>query len=199
MSFRLRTSRTAYDPTGKSQQQFYYPPRPELKPHYSTSTASNRYASHDLNYTMNSNYYQMGNDRSSQQQQQQQRNDYLSPTSPDANNNPFAPIGYLRQRSTSLLPTIGGHHHSQHHHQQQSNGSASNGMSSNHSNSYDLVSNKNNSSSSSFGVYPLYMPPSSRVGINSSTTTHDYYMMNSKLYPLESKSIININFASAIY
>lgn len=198
MNFRLRSNSRMYDPsTNKSQQQqqqaFYYPPRPELKPHYSTSTASNRYASHNLDYTMNgSHYYQLVGSRSSTQQQQ--RNDYLtSPTSSDANNNPFAPIGYSRQRSTSLLPTIGSHHHHtghQHHHshhqqQQQANGSS---MS---SNSDSMMAKNSGGSSNSFGVYPLYMPPSSRVGINSSTTTnHDYYMMNSRMYPLESKCFL---------
>lgn len=111
MSFRARTSR-AYEP---KSQQFYYP-RPELKPNYSTSSANRM----NTNYTMNNNYYPLG----------QHQSDYLT----SANDNPFAPIGYSRQRSTSLLPTIG------------------------HPTSRNLVNNEN----TSFNAYPLYVPSSSR-------------------------------------
>lgn len=149
MSFRARSSR-AYE--APKSQQFYYP-RPELKPNYSTSSA-NRFTSNtnDLNYTMNNNYYQLG--------QHQQQQDYLS----SANDNPFAPIGYSRQRSTSLLPTIGSHHR-------------------NHPSTSSNLVNNEIKSNPSFDAYPLYVPSSSRVGAASS---NDYYIMNSRLYPSES-------------
>lgn len=160
MSFRARSSRGAYE--AAKSQQFYYP-RPELKPNFSTSSASNRFTNtntttNDLNYSMNNNYYQLG-----------QHGDYLtSPSSSTSgNDNPFAPIGYSRQRSTSLLPTIGSHHISTSSH---------------------LMNNemKNNAS---FSAYPLYVPSSSRVSVAS---PNDYYMMNSRLYPLESSKFRNI-------
>jgi hypothetical protein len=90
----------------------------------------------------------------------------------DPNNNLFAPIGYSRQRSTSLLPTIGSHRH---HHQFSANDELKNNL------------GKSNS------AYPLYMPPTSSgnsrsgIGANTAAAAHDYYMMNTnKLYPLES-------------
>ncbi|GAA5794865.1 hypothetical protein HPULCUR_000213 [Helicostylum pulchrum] len=176
MSFRPRTSR-AYEPS--KTPQFYYPTRPGLKPTYSTSSTTrynnNNNNNNDLNYTMNDNYYQFGGSASRSTTSQQQQDYITSPTSSDTgNNNPFAPIGYSRQRSTSLLPTIGHHHHTP----QQSNSSHVSHM---HSSNNEL---KNNSS---FGVYPLYVPPSPRVCVGSSTN-HDYYMMNSRLYPLERKN-----------
>ncbi|KAI7897346.1 uncharacterized protein EV154DRAFT_3985 [Mucor mucedo] len=156
MSFRARSSRNTGTYEGSKSQQFYYP-RPELKPNFSTSSASNRFANNttnDLNYNMNNNYYQIG-----------QHGDYLpSPSSSTSgSDNPFAPIGYSRQRSTSLLPTIGSHHISTSSH---------------------LVNNNEMKNTNSFSAYPLYVPSSSRVSV---ATPNDYYMMNSRLYPLESR------------
>ena len=149
--FRPRSSRTFES----SMQQFYYP-RPELKPNYSTST-DGRYASNnnDLNFSINTNTSFYPLDRRQQQ-------GYTSPTTADPNNNIFAPIGYSRQRSTSLLPTVGHHHNSQHMSEMNHHGVKQN---------------------TSYGIYPLYMPPTSRSGMSAS---NDYYMMNNH-FPLDRK------------
>lgn len=173
--FRQRT--ISQDLESPTLQQFYYP-RPELKPNYSTET---RYTTNsnanDIGFAMDYNFYPLDNTR----QQHQRQNGYLPPSA-NSNNNPFAPIGYSCQRSTSLLPSIGSHRSSS------SNSSSMNGNHHHNNNHMDYASN-DLKSSPAFGTYPLYnMSPASRSGMGS-IAAHDHYMMNNRLYSLESKDL----------
>jgi hypothetical protein len=130
---------------------------------------------------MNSNNFYLENGSNNNHRQQQH-----VPPAADPNNSPFAPIGYSRQRSTSLLPTIGSHRHQQQHHHH-------NNMN-NHS-SHEIKSPLGSSSSS---AYPLYMPSTTRSGIAANVAAHDYYMMNNtRLYPLESSKFLSITHKNA--
>ncbi|KAL7317550.1 hypothetical protein PS15m_003891 [Mucor circinelloides] len=165
----LRFSR-ANIPSTKSSQ-FYYP-RPELKPNYSTSSA-NLYNQDSYNL-----FYQYGRNHSmpqhqmQQQQQQQQQQEYMS-------SNSFAPVGYSRQRSTSLIPP-GQHYQNQtllHHNQGTS-----------------PTTSSSSSSSNTFGPYPSFnLPtPTSRIGIGSTSamtsSDHHHHYNNSRFYPLDRKN-----------
>lgn len=175
MRYRQRT--VSQDFESPSVPQFYFP-RPELKPNYSTET---RYTTtsnpNDLAFSMGSSFYPLD---TASNRQQHQRQDFRS-SSADPNNNPFAPIGYSRQRSTSLLPSIGSHRQSMggSHHQLQHPSPHHDMDLNNLGNSHELKNGP------SFNAYPLYgISTSSRAGMGS-VAAYDHYMMNSRMYSLE--------------
>ncbi|CAO3614513.1 unnamed protein product [Mucor hiemalis] len=179
MRFRQRT--VSQDFESPSVPQFYFP-RPELKPNYSTETrytTSNN--SNDLVF-MGNNFYPLNNGSN---RHQHQRQDFRS-TSADPNSNPFAPIGYSRQRSTSLLPTIGSH-------RQNMNASSGHQQVQHPAHHHDIDMNNNGNSnefknSPTFSAYPLYgISASSRAGMGS-VAAYDHYMMNNRLYSLENNN-----------
>lgn len=177
MRYRQRT--VSQDFESPSVPQFYFP-RPELKPNYSTET---RYTTtsnpNDLAFSMGSSFYPLD---TASNRQQHQRQDFRS-SSADPNNNPFAPIGYSRQRSTSLLPSIGSHRQSMggSHHQLQHPSPHHDMDLNNLGNSHELKNGP------SFNAYPLYgISTSSRAGMGS-VAAYDHYMMNSRMYSLESE------------
>jgi hypothetical protein len=128
------------------------------------------------------NYFYVHDERGLQhQQQQQQQNEYATPNL----SNPFAPIGYSRQRSTSLLPPSASQHYLgppiQHLRQQQ------------HQQQQSQQRQQELKQPVSAPLYPYGMS-TSRMGIGSST--HDHYLNNSRFCPsLDSKCITTRNWA----
>lgn len=108
-----------------------------------------------------------------QHQQQQQQQEFMA-------SNTFVPVGYSRQRSTSLIPP--GQHYQSHtvlHHNQ---GGAS-----------STTTSSSSSSSNTFGPYPSFnlATPTSRIGLGSATPTmasndHQHHYNNARFYPLDS-------------
>ncbi|KAL9552658.1 hypothetical protein MBANPS3_003663 [Mucor bainieri] len=190
----LRFSR-ANIPSTKSSQ-FYYP-KPELKPNYSTSSA-NLYSqdSYNLFYQYggrNSNHQSMSPHHPMQQQQQQQQHHHHHQQQQQQQqqqqhefvaSNTFVPVGYSRQRSTSLIPP--GQHYQNHtmlHHNSQQGGGVPS----------STTTTSPSASNTTFGPYPSFNLPSptSRIGIGStpvmaSSNDHQHHYNNARFYPLDS-------------
>jgi hypothetical protein len=142
-----------------------------LKPNYSTSSCNigSSTSNSFLNFTESVHNYSTTENERSIQLHQLQQGEYTTSNQ----NNLFAPIGYSRQRSTSLLPPSASQHYQsppiQHHRQQQQQ-----------QRQHELKQNVSNSST--FAPYAFHMPGSmSRMGIGS--PTHDHYLNNSRFYP----------------
>ncbi|OBZ83916.1 hypothetical protein A0J61_08034 [Choanephora cucurbitarum] len=179
----------------KTNTQFFYP-RPELKANYSTSsvTSSSSHNNNDTQFNSLNNYYQFANSNSSSSSSNSIRSPPPQQTQADyihGANYSFAPIGYSRQRSTSLIPP---------------------GVSSQQFSTQPIVSSSLSTSSSttaglsrynsnsemksylsSFGPYPFNMTNStSRIDGIAPQPSYDYYTSNhSQFYPFDRRNPSN--------